>query len=230
MIGIERGRISINFNPAQNKSINKNWLIKRKKTYARNLCSQQMIRSSVFWAGTTQGLFSTPNSSSFSEINNSILFSKSAIDQFSKESNDIFGNSDNYDNFFNDNHNNFSDSSENNNNTWLVLGGALSATLGTIAFYLIFQKRLKERKRTKKIDRILLEKQKQESIPGISATISKNGKIIYSKGFGYSNLEDLSITDPENSKFRIASISKTITSIATTILLERYHLFFFKLL
>lgn len=50
-------------------------------------------------------------------------------------------------------------------------------------------------------------------IPGLSIAISKNGKLVYNRGFGNSNL---SLTEPvfPYNLFRLASVSKPITSIA----------------
>src|SRR5690554_6487558 len=51
------------------------------------------------------------------------------------------------------------------------------------------------------------------NVPGASLAISKDGKLVYSKGYG---MADKSTEEAVtvNHRFRIASISKTITSIA----------------
>ncbi|MDO4461679.1 MAG: serine hydrolase domain-containing protein [Bacteroidia bacterium] len=48
---------------------------------------------------------------------------------------------------------------------------------------------------------------------GMQIAISKNGKIVYSKGYGYSNVEDSIPMQPYN-RMRIASVSKLVTAIA----------------
>jgi CubicO group peptidase (beta-lactamase class C family) len=48
-------------------------------------------------------------------------------------------------------------------------------------------------------------------IPGASIAVMKDGRLVYARGFGYSDLEAKQIVQPD-SKFRIASVSKTITS------------------
>jgi CubicO group peptidase (beta-lactamase class C family) len=48
-------------------------------------------------------------------------------------------------------------------------------------------------------------------IPGASIAVMKDGRLVYARGFGYSDLETKQIVQPD-SKFRIASVSKTITS------------------
>uniref|UniRef100_A0A0K0DU87 Beta-lactamase domain-containing protein n=1 Tax=Strongyloides stercoralis TaxID=6248 RepID=A0A0K0DU87_STRER len=65
---------------------------------------------------------------------------------------------------------------------------------------------------TLKSDKLINHYMVKYAIPGLSITVTKNGKSIYSKGFGYSNIEtDTPCTN--ESVFRIASISKSITAI-----------------
>lgn len=59
----------------------------------------------------------------------------------------------------------------------------------------------------------------QNNMPGISLAISKNGKLVYSKGYGWTNVEAKTPVKAE-SQFRIASVSKLITSVAIMKLLE----------
>jgi serine beta-lactamase-like protein LACTB len=66
--------------------------------------------------------------------------------------------------------------------------------------------------KTKKLVEKTLNK---ENIPGISISISINDSLIFSEGFGYSNIENKTKINPSKTKFRIASITKTLT--ATTI-------------
>ncbi|MFT3934349.1 MAG: serine hydrolase [Chitinophagaceae bacterium] len=60
-------------------------------------------------------------------------------------------------------------------------------------------------------------------IPGATVAIAKDGKIIYMRGFGYSDIAKTTPTQPYN-LFRIASLSKQITSIAIMKLLEQGQL------
>ncbi len=53
---------------------------------------------------------------------------------------------------------------------------------------------------------------RSEKIPGLSITITKENKKIWSEGFGFSNIEKKKIVKPESTLFRIASISKPITA------------------
>jgi len=60
-------------------------------------------------------------------------------------------------------------------------------------------------------------------IPGMTLAISKNGKLIYSRGFGKANTALTETTQPHQ-LFRIASLSKPITSIAIMKLVEEGRL------
>lgn len=52
----------------------------------------------------------------------------------------------------------------------------------------------------------------KENIPGASITISINDTVIFSKGYGYSDIEKKAIVKANKTKFKIASIAKTITA------------------
>ena len=57
-------------------------------------------------------------------------------------------------------------------------------------------------------------------IPGFSVTVARDGKIIYSEGFGYADLEEKAAAWP-TTKFRIGSISKPLTAVALVKLAEQ---------
>ena len=61
---------------------------------------------------------------------------------------------------------------------------------------------------------------KSKTIPGMSISILKNDTLIFSKGFGYSNIKKREKVNPKLTKFRIASISKTITALALAKLVD----------
>ena len=54
----------------------------------------------------------------------------------------------------------------------------------------------------------------EEKIPGMSIAVSKNGNTIWVQDFGYSNMEKGERVQPKQTKFRIASISKSLTAVA----------------
>jgi len=57
-------------------------------------------------------------------------------------------------------------------------------------------------------------------VPGMAIGIALKGQIIYSNGIGFADLEQKLIVDPAKTKFRIASISKTLTADAIMQLVE----------
>ena len=60
----------------------------------------------------------------------------------------------------------------------------------------------------------------KSKVPGMAVSIALNGKIIYSNGFGFADLEQEIAVTASTSKFRIASISKTLTADAIMQLVE----------
>ncbi len=62
-------------------------------------------------------------------------------------------------------------------------------------------------------------KEESESI-GWTATVSVENKIVFSKGFGLGNYEQQVPVYPDKTKFRIGSISKSLTAAALGILME----------
>lgn len=59
----------------------------------------------------------------------------------------------------------------------------------------------------------------KHGVPGASVAVSKEGRLVYARGFGYANMEQRIPVEP-NSRFRIASISKPITAMAILKLME----------
>src|SRR5215471_16130013 len=59
----------------------------------------------------------------------------------------------------------------------------------------------------------------QRGIPGLSLTVAVDGKIAYSKGFGFADLEERVPAWP-STKFRIGSISKPLTAVGLMELVE----------
>jgi D-alanyl-D-alanine carboxypeptidase len=69
------------------------------------------------------------------------------------------------------------------------------------------------------IDDKVLSFMNRYKIPGMSLAVAKNGKLVYSKGYGYANISKKEKTTTKHI-FRIASVSKSITSIAIMKLIE----------
>ena len=57
-------------------------------------------------------------------------------------------------------------------------------------------------------------------IPGFSVTVMRDGKIVYSEGFGYADVEERVPARP-TTKFRIGSVSKPLTAVALVKLVEQ---------
>lgn len=74
---------------------------------------------------------------------------------------------------------------------------------------------------SKKIDSVLFAKLKAEHVPGISVVIVQNGKTIYKQGYGVANTETNEKVDADSTIFRIDSISKALTFITLTKLIDK---------
>jgi N-acyl-D-amino-acid deacylase len=64
---------------------------------------------------------------------------------------------------------------------------------------------------------------KNKSVPGASMAIARGGRVIYARGFGWAEVETREAVQPD-SLFRIASVSKTFTSAAIMLLVQRGRL------
>ena len=51
-------------------------------------------------------------------------------------------------------------------------------------------------------------------VPGVAMTVAVEGTIVYSEGFGYSDLENSVPVDPTETRFRVASVAKPMTLMA----------------
>jgi N-acyl-D-amino-acid deacylase len=72
-------------------------------------------------------------------------------------------------------------------------------------------------------DRLMTEFLKKHDIPGASLAVTKDGRLVYARGYGYADVEAKRKVQPQ-SLFRIASISKPITSVAILQLVEQKKL------
>ena len=76
---------------------------------------------------------------------------------------------------------------------------------------------------SKKIDSaraLVINLLKTQKIPGLSITVMQNGKIVWSEGFGYADLENMVPVNSSTTRFRIGSVSKTLTADALAVLYE----------
>ena len=71
------------------------------------------------------------------------------------------------------------------------------------------------------IDKIVTEEMDRQHIPGAEFVFVKDGKVFFSKGYGFANLEKQQRAVPEQTIFRIGSISKVFTATAVVQLADR---------
>ncbi|WP_424100716.1 serine hydrolase domain-containing protein [Moorena producens] len=70
-------------------------------------------------------------------------------------------------------------------------------------------------------DNFFVNQMTENNIPGAVFTLVKDDKIIFSKGYGYANLEDKIPVIPNKTLFRVGSVSKLVTSTAIMQLVEQ---------
>ena len=70
-------------------------------------------------------------------------------------------------------------------------------------------------------DKIVREYFSQANLPGLSLSVAKKGEIVFSRGYGYADVEQKKTIDPSKTKFRIGSVSKTFAASGIAILIEK---------
>ena len=73
---------------------------------------------------------------------------------------------------------------------------------------------------TKAIDKAVQAVMKEHAIPGAAVAVTENGRLVYARGFGYSDIAAREPVTPDN-MFRLASVSKPITAVAIMQLVEQ---------
>ena len=71
------------------------------------------------------------------------------------------------------------------------------------------------------VDSLVADAMSHFSVPGVAVGIVKDGKIIYSKGFGLRNINDKNSRVNEHTQFAIASNTKAFTAAALAILVDK---------
>ena len=66
---------------------------------------------------------------------------------------------------------------------------------------------------------MVIELMEKNKTPGMAVAVSVGGELIWSEGFGFSDLEDSVAVDPKTTMFRIGSVSKTLTASAMGLLM-----------
>ena len=76
----------------------------------------------------------------------------------------------------------------------------------------------------KKIDEVLTEKMQIERLPGVAVVVVQNGRTIYKQGYGLANVQTQQKVHPDSTIFRIGSVSKVLTMMALTKLIDQGQL------
>jgi D-alanyl-D-alanine carboxypeptidase len=70
-----------------------------------------------------------------------------------------------------------------------------------------------------KIDQIALDQLREQTVPGLSLAVVRDGRVVYSRGYGYASLE-LQQTAQDSSLYEIGSITKQFTACAILLLAD----------
>ncbi len=70
------------------------------------------------------------------------------------------------------------------------------------------------------VEKLVQELMTQEGVPGLSVAIAKNNQLVFSKGFGIADVEN-NVPVTESSRFRTASIAKSMTAVVVLSLSEK---------
>lgn len=70
---------------------------------------------------------------------------------------------------------------------------------------------------------LIQAKQEERKIPGVSAAVAIDGRVVWSEGFGWADLEQRIPVSPLT-RFRIGSVSKTFAAVAAAALVEQDRL------
>ncbi len=71
----------------------------------------------------------------------------------------------------------------------------------------------------RRIDEVALDALQQQAVPGIALAVVRNGRVVYSRGYGYSSVE-LQQTMRDGSLFELGSITKQFTAAMILLLVE----------
>src|SRR5215212_9997076 len=72
-------------------------------------------------------------------------------------------------------------------------------------------------------DKLLTTFVRENKVPGASLAVTRQGRLVYARGFGYADRDKKRAVQPA-SLFRIASVSKPITAVAVLQLVEQKKL------
>lgn len=73
------------------------------------------------------------------------------------------------------------------------------------------------------VDKKITAWMNSKNVPGLTACIVKHNRIVWSRGYGWANIEEKKHFTPDKTLFHIASVSKTFTATAIMQLWEKGH-------
>lgn len=76
----------------------------------------------------------------------------------------------------------------------------------------------------RKANRIIKKLIKKGKVPGLAITVTKEGSTLWSKGFGYADVENKITVDPATTIFRIGSVSKPIAATGLAKMVEEKYI------
>lgn len=74
---------------------------------------------------------------------------------------------------------------------------------------------------TVEADRMVRQFAEENAVPGLSISVGMNGKLIWSKAYGYADMEQKVPVDPATTKFRVGSVAKPMTALALATLVKQ---------
>lgn len=80
-----------------------------------------------------------------------------------------------------------------------------------------------KRNRETPFDHVMIQFMKEQELVGAALAVTRNSKLVYARGFGYADISERTPVEP-TTLFRIASISKPITSVAIMKLVQQRKL------
>lgn len=93
-----------------------------------------------------------------------------------------------------------------------------------ILFLLVFSQACTVDKNTQEdisaAEQVVQSYYQEHEIPGMSVSVYRDGEVIWSKGYGYMDVEDQVPIDPASTLFRIGSVSKTYTASGAALLYQ----------
>ncbi|MGF1603972.1 MAG: serine hydrolase [Thermosynechococcaceae cyanobacterium] len=74
-----------------------------------------------------------------------------------------------------------------------------------------------------RVDEVVEAYRSQNGVPGISVAVAENGKIVYSRGFGFADVSDQKVAHSDT-VYRLASVSKPVTALLAMQLQDKNQL------